>query len=107
MSKQIIFDYEGTTYTLEFTRKSVKRMETRGFVFDELDTKPVTRIPELFAGAFIANHQGINSDTIDNIYNAFEDKDSLIGALVEMYADTINTLTEKPEKNGISWVKSW
>lgn len=107
MSKQIIFEYEGKSYTLEFTRKSVKRMESRGFVLSEIETKPMTRIPELFAGAFIANHNGINSDTIDGIYNAFEDKDSLIGALGEMYADTINTLTDAPEKNGISWVKSW
>ena len=107
MSKQIVFDYDGKTFTLEFTRKSVKKMESRGFVLSEIEAKPMTRIPELFAGAFIANHNGIAPDTIDGIYEKFEDKDSLIGALGEMYADTINTLTDAPEKNGISWKKSW
>ena len=107
MSKQIIFDYEGNTYTLEYTRKSVKRMESRGFVFSEIETKPVTRMPELFAGAFLAHHSGIKQEIIDKIYNGFDEKEDLIGALIEMYADTIGTLMENPEKNGISWVKSW
>lgn len=107
MSKQICLEYDEKEYTLEFTRNSVKKMESRGFVFGEIETKPVTRIPELFAGAFLAHHNGVDRETIDKIYGAIEEKDSLIGALVEMYADTINTLMEKPEKNGISWVKSW
>lgn len=107
MSKQIVFDYDGKTYTLEYTRKSIKRMESRGFVFSEIETKPVTRMPELFAGAFLTNHSGINQETIDKIYSGFDEKENLIGALMEMYADTLNTLVENPEKNGISWVKSW
>ena len=32
MNKQISFDYEGKTYTLEYTRNSVRQMERRGFV---------------------------------------------------------------------------
>lgn len=107
MAKQIVFEYENKEYTLEFTRKTVKKMEGRGFNIAELETKPVTRIPELFAGAFLENHGGINGDTVNKIFERFTDKEGLIGALGEMYADTLNTLTDEPEKNGIGWVKSW
>ena len=52
--KQITFEYEGKDYTLEYTRNSVRTMERRGFVSDDITTKPMTVVPDLFAGAFLS-----------------------------------------------------
>ena len=57
MAKQIIFTYEDKEYTLEYTRRTVKQMEDEGFVAREIDSKPMTLLPALFAGAFKAHHR--------------------------------------------------
>ena len=57
MANKITFTYGGKVYVLEYTRKSVEEMERRGFVAEDVLTKPLTVLPELFAGAFIANHR--------------------------------------------------
>lgn len=99
MAKTIIITNpaNGKSYTLEFTRKTASMLETSGFRVDELSSKPVTMIPMLFAGAFLANHKDTKRATIDGIYNKMPHKDELISALIEMYADTINTLMAEPE----------
>ena len=85
------------TYTLEFTRKSASMLEASGFRADELSSKPVSMIPMLFAGAFLANHRDTKRTTIENIYDKMSHKDELISALVEMYSDTITSLMAEPE----------
>ena len=61
MSKKITLNVPGKdgkpdgTYLLEYTRKSVKIMETRGFVVDDVNKKMMTGITSLFAGAFLAH----------------------------------------------------
>ena len=50
MAKQIVFTYEDKEYTLEFTRRTVKQMEDEGFVAQDIDRKPMTLLPALFAG---------------------------------------------------------
>ena len=56
MSKLINFTYEGKDYTLEYTRRSIEKMEQRGFKLSEVTDKPVSTLPLLFAGAFLAHH---------------------------------------------------
>lgn len=46
----------GESYTLEYTRKTVEIMEKQGFIAEDVDRKPMTMLPALFAGAFIARH---------------------------------------------------
>ena len=58
----------GENYTLEYTRKSVEIMEKQGFVAEEVDRKPMTMLPALFAGAFIARHRFVKKEVIDRIY---------------------------------------
>ena len=55
----------GENYTLEYTRKSVEIMEKQGFVAEEVDRKPMTMLPALFAGAFIARHRFVKKEVID------------------------------------------
>lgn len=99
MSK-ITVSYEKKDYVLEYSRQSVRTMEAQGFAIDDISTKPVTMIPMLFQGAFIKNHRGIKRNLMDEIYDEISDKTGLISALMELYAETLNTLMDDKEDAG-------
>lgn len=110
MAKQIVFTYEDKEYTLEFTRRTVKQMEDEGFVAQDIDRKPMTLLPALFAGAFKAHHRFVKQDVIDKIYAGMPHKDELIGKLAEMYNGPIVTLMEEPDEKAVknvSWEANW
>lgn len=67
MAKQIIFTYEGKDYTLEYTRRTVQQMEAEGFVGEDVEKRPMTLLPALFAGAFKAHHRFVKQEVIDKI----------------------------------------
>ena len=96
MAKQIIFTFEDKEYTLEFTRRTVKQMEDEGFVAQEIDSRPMTLLPALFAGAFKAHHRFVKQD--------------LIGKLAEMYNEPIIALMEEPDNKAgknVEWTTNW
>lgn len=95
MAKRIIINYKGNEYTLEFNRKTVKRMEEAGFVVDT--NKPMTMITELFRGAFQMHHRRIDSALVEEIWAAQKKKDDLLGVLVEMYAEPLTTMLDEQE----------
>lgn len=113
MAKQLTFNdpTTGVTYTLEYTRKTVEAMEKNGFVAADVERKPMTLLPALFAGAFLAHHRFVKRDVIDNIYARMNHKDELIAALVEMYNDPLLSLLDEPEQEGnegnLSWKTGW
>lgn len=114
MAKQLTIDdpVTGITYTLEFTRKTIEMMEKNGFVISDMDRKPMTLLPALFAGAFLAHHRFVKRDAIDGIYAKLNHKDELIGALVEMYNDPLMALFDEPEQQedeagNPSWKAGW
>ena len=109
MSKQLNFTYEGRDYTLEYTRKTVEMMESRGFVAEDVKTKPMTTLPALFAGAFLANHRFVKPEVIDAIYAKMPNKGELIATLAEMYNEPIKTLLDEPEESegNLTWTTSW
>jgi DNA-binding IclR family transcriptional regulator len=109
MSKQLNFNYNGTAYTLEYTRRTVEQMEREGFVADDLKTKPLTMLPTLFAGAFKANHRYVKREVIDEIYSKMTNKADLIGKLAEMYNEPIMALIDEPEESAenLTWTQSW
>ena len=90
----------GESYALEYTRKTVEIMEKQGFIADDVDRKPMTMLPALFAGAFLAHHRWVKKDVIDRIYARLPRKDELLPKLVEMYNEPILSLMEEPEQNG-------
>ena len=102
MSK-IVLTHENKEYELEYNRQSVKLMESQGFVLDEITSKPVTMIPLLFSGAFLKNCKGTKRSVIDEIYNGIGDKSNLLEALMEMYAETLSTLTDDGNEGNVSW----
>lgn len=105
MTEKIKFKYGGKEYVLEFTRQSVEEMERRGFVVEEVLTKPLTVLPNLFAGAFIANHRFTKRKVINEIFNQIDDKGGLLDALAEMYSLVIDEFTDELEKKNknLTW----
>lgn len=108
MGKNITLDYNGKTYTLEFDKRSVERMEQRGFDPDKATEKPMTTIPVLFEGAFLKHHPYAKKEDIDAMLNLLTDKSGLFSALLDMYAEPIEALIEdNTSKNAIAWDKNF
>ena len=109
MSKQLRFTYQDKEYCLEYTRKSVEMMERNGFVVSDIQDKPMTTLPALFAGAFLANHRFVKKEIIDEIFSKMGNKSDLIGKLAEMYNEPIKALIDEPEEaeGNLDWTASW
>ena len=109
MSKQLRFTYGDKEYCLEFTRKSVELMEKNGFVASDITAKPMTVLPALFAGAFLANHRFVKTEVINEIFSKMTNKSELIGKLSEMYNEPIMALVDEPEESegNVDWTASW
>ena len=85
-------------------------MERQGFDPHALETTPVTTIPQLVRGAFLAHHRTTTRETIDAIYAAIPEKDKFINALAEMYAEPIEALFAEPtadETKNAKWEANW
>ena len=109
MSKQLSFTYDDKEYCLEFNRKSVEQMEKAGFKASDINDKPMTVLPALFAGSFLANHRFTKQEVIDKIFAKLTNKGELISKLAEMYNEPIMALVDEPEENegNVSWTASW
>lgn len=109
MAKQLKFTYNDTEYTLEFTRRTVAEMEKKGFVASEVEQKPMSTLPALFEGAFLAHHRFVKKDVIDDIFTHMTDKTGLIGKLAEMYNEPIMALVEEPKgsEGNVNWTVTW
>lgn len=109
MAKQITISYNGTEYILEFTRKTVELMEKKGFKISETAEKPMTNLPTLFAGAFLAHHRFTKPEVIESLFAMLKNKDELFGKLVDMYNEPILSMLDEPEENegNLEWGASW
>ena len=99
MAQTINFEYEGEQYTLEFTRASIKQMESTGFTTADLSRKPATSWPIFFSGAFLVHHRKLKEEKIREIYKHMVDKDRLMEKLTEMYYEALSTLMDDPDEN--------
>lgn len=105
MAKTITLEYEGTKYTLEFTRKTVEIMEKNGFNVRDIRTSPVTTLPTLFAGAFLANHRWLKDETIEKLFKLIPNKDDFLEKLAEMYNEPLEAMLADPEETegNVTW----
>lgn len=97
-------------YTLEFTRRTVQKMEKQGFKISEISDMPATYIPMLFQGAFMANHPFVKEDEVEELYALIPDKATFVGKLSEMYIEPIEALmaeTEPVEGKNVTWGADW
>lgn len=85
---------EGREYTLEYSRKSVVRVENAGLDVNQVDTKSMTMIPLLFWGAFLMHHPQMTKEQTDRIL--FEGLGGLgeeeLAYLGKLYAAPLQTL---------------
>lgn len=109
MAKTITFSFGGEDYTLEYTRATVAALEKQGFKISEISEKPLTILPALFAGAFLAHHRFVKRDVIDRIYDKMTNKMDLVMRLAEMYNEPIEALVDEPEESegNLTWGTSW
>ena len=112
MATQITVNYKKNEYILEFSRTTASQIEDMGFVLEQLTEKPMKMIPMLFYGAFLKHNRGISRKLVDEIFDNLvnksgEDGESgIIGVLAEMYAETVQTLTDsksEDEGNAAVW----
>ena len=109
MAKTLTIKYNGSEYTLEYTRKSIEIMEKRGFKITDVQDKPVSTLPALFAGAFLAHHKFVKSDVIDDIFSKLTKREELLSKLAEMYNEPILAMMDEPEESegNLDWETSW
>ena len=109
MNKQLKFTYQDKDYCLEFTRKSVETMERNGFIASDINDKPMTVLPALFKGAFLANHRFVKDEVVNEIFSKMTNKGELISKLSEMYNEPIMALVDEPEESegNLDWTASW
>lgn len=105
----IEFEYEGTTYTLEYDRESAKLAESRYDIsLDSLNTFSLSRFENLFAGALIKHHPRMKTSTMQHLFDVIDDKQDLYPELGLMYAETLNTLFGEEDASGeakVGWKK--
>ena len=115
MSTKITIEHKKNEYVLEYSRTTAAQIEEQGFVLDQIAEKPVKMIPLLVYGAFLKHNRGIKRSLVDEIYENLVDKagdeenQGFIATLAEMYAETVQTLTDtKPvdEGNRAVWTVS-
>lgn len=97
MSKSIKIEHDGKTYTLSYTKRTIKEMEASGFIAEEVDRMPATMIPRLFNGAFLRHHRFVKDPVKEEIYARLADKPGLIEVLVSMYNEALAELVDEPE----------
>lgn len=107
--KQINFEYNGKSYCLEYTRETVIMMERRGFKAQEVTEFPMSMLPELFAGAFLAHHRYESRKVIDEILDTITNRRELVGKLSEMYNEPLNAMLNEPEETtgNVAWTANF
>ena len=97
------------TYELTFTRESAEATERNGFQIYEFSNgiNPIKNTSTLFYGAFIARNKGIKRKVVDEMFQHIEDKEDLMGVLLEMFVDASKSLlatdTEDKTAKNATW----
>lgn len=99
----IIHDIENNKdYTLEFNRDSIKFAENRGFIFNQMENFPMTKLPEFFWYAFRMHHPSVSLKQAENLFDRMGGMSEALGVrLSELWAAPFNALTPEDgdEKN--------
>lgn len=102
---QVVIDYEGTEYTIEFNRRTAAMAEKMGFSLGEAQDGKLSQLPDLFYCGFMMHHPKMRRSTADEIFDLVGDKGELLGLLLELYAETVNSLFETKAEEGkaLTW----
>ena len=104
--KTIKFTSEGVDYTLEYTPRTVRKMEQDGFDFTKMENMVINVPYDLFAGAFLSRHNYVPKEKRVEMYERLmtenEDGQNLLECLSEMLKAEIDYIVSKPEGN-VTW----
>lgn len=104
--KTITFTADGADYTLEYTPRSVRKMEQDGFDFTKMESMVISTPYEMFSGAFISRHNYVPKEDRYKMYemlkNENENGENLLETLSDMLKDEIEYITSKPQGN-VNW----
>lgn len=96
-TKITLKDSSGRSYTLGYTRNTIRQMERKGF---KLDTDyPYSMVTDLFRGAFLMNKYRLDNQAIDDIWNAQNHKEDLLTALITLYNAPMEELMADSEED--------
>ena len=101
LNPMVITDPEnGREYTLEFSRRSISKIEQAGFNINLIETQSMTRIPLMFWGAFLMHHPQMTREQTDKIL--FDGLGGLseeeMGYLGRLYAVPFESLIASEDK---------
>ena len=92
----------GMTYTLEFSRDTVRYAEGRGFKYADVADFPMTGIYDLFWYAFRMHHKNISREKTDRIiddWGGIENiPEGVLERLGQLYAAPFDTLRDDEER---------
>ena len=93
--------FNGTDYVLQFSRKTVKEMESRGYhnTGDALLNAPVSSFEALFSGAFLMHQPRMKEEDKRAIWKGLSNKDDLVEALVKLYQEPLESFMDDPDEN--------
>jgi hypothetical protein len=116
LTKKIEFDFEGTHYVLEYTRRTLVKLardlKQEGVDLKELMTKGLSEddsllaymiLEMMFDASFYAHHPNVSRETKENLFERISDKEKLGAKLFEIAAAPIETLTDEEEQGEITW----
>ena len=101
LNPMVITDPEnGKEYTLEFSRRSISKVEQAGFNINLIETQSMTMIPLMFWGAFLMHHPQMTREQTDKIL--FDGLGGLseeeMGYLGRLYAVPFESLIASEDK---------
>ena len=101
LNPMVITDPEnGREYTLEFSRRSISKIEQAGFNINLIETQSMTMIPLMFWGAFLMHHPQMTREQTDKIL--FDGLGGLseeeMGYLGRLYAVPFESLSASEDK---------
>ena len=98
----IVITVDGTEYTLEFSRETVKHAERSGFRRDDLFNQMMNRTEELFFYAFKMHHPKISMEKTNSIL--YDSLGGLTSAEFDRLVDLFNAPYEsliKSDEEGV------
>lgn len=105
--KSLVITFGDKKYKAEFTREAVKNFEGMGFTTDDLRNKYATAIVPFFYCALKSNHPTISMKKAQEIYDSLNNRVEFISKLMEMYAETYQSLTDENESGNATWEANW
>ncbi len=109
MSKKVIVDVEGVSYTLEFNRMAIRTLERAGFNPLNAEIAPVDTLYQLFWGATRMHHGTLTAEKSDSVLDALLDDGYELGdileSLSELYSEVFTSEpSSKKEKKTLTVV---